>query len=64
MEHEWVEVRDRRWCIRCDCFQAKRPGESFWETRKPCADIYNRDQPRPLSDVLELALSLPNGERA
>lgn len=35
--HEFVEVRDRRWCLCCDLFQQKAKGAAFFPTpRKPC----------------------------
>jgi len=65
MGHEWIEVRDRRWCVRCDCFQSKpNAGAKFWETKDPCANKYHQNRQRPLSDILELALSDTSQVRA
>ena len=65
--HEWIEVGKRRWCIRCNCFQQKpRMGSKFWSA-PPCENIYNKDRPRPISDILQLSLAVdavgPSGER-
>lgn len=41
--HDFVEVRDRRWCLCCDLFQTKSPTAAFFPTpRKLCP----RDTPR------------------
>lgn len=35
--HDFIEVKDRRWCICCDLFQQKEPGAAFFPTpRNPC----------------------------
>jgi hypothetical protein len=30
MDHEWIEVGNRRWCITCAAFQSRsKPGDSW-----------------------------------
>lgn len=61
VDHEWIEVKNRRWCIRCDCWQQKaRVDAKFWKA-PPCPGIYNADRPRPLADQFDLALRVDVG---
>lgn len=43
IEHDFVEVLNRRWCLCCDLFQSKKDdAANFPKPRKSCA----RDTPR------------------
>jgi hypothetical protein len=44
MEHDFIEVLNRRWCLNCDTFQTKRNGQWPKQT-KDCA----MDTPRARS---------------
>ena len=39
-DHEWIEVLDRRWCVRCDVFQKRWP-HTEWPKCKPCDGRYD-----------------------
>lgn len=30
LDHEWIEVADRRWCLCCDVFQARPNASAQW----------------------------------
>jgi hypothetical protein len=30
MPHEWIEVLNRRWCVRCDAFNARKTADTAW----------------------------------
>lgn len=35
--HNFIEVKDRRWCTCCDLFQSKSPTAAYFPTpRNPC----------------------------
>lgn len=37
--HEFITVKNRRWCLGCDLFQQKQPTAAFFPTpRKPCPE--------------------------
>jgi hypothetical protein len=42
MEHEWVEVLNRRWCLCCAAFQQRKSLKSDWPA---IADECARDTP-------------------
>lgn len=37
-DHEFIDVGNRRWCVRCDLFQTRRPGTPW---RKPASECPN-----------------------
>ena len=37
IRHDFIEVKNRRWCIGCSTFQSRDPGAEFPVQREDCA---------------------------
>lgn len=58
MQHEWIEVLNRRWCVCCTAFQQRQDAKDPWpRTRYPCpqntpyANNKNAISIEPLADA-------------
>lgn len=40
MRHEFIEVGERRWCVKCDLFQTAR-GQQWVPISFECSGLYN-----------------------
>jgi len=59
--HEFVEVKDRRWCVRCDLFQMKGKNAAFFPTpRDGCPQTYSPEHKR-YADVVSDEVIIDGG---
>lgn len=67
-EHDFITVKDRRWCVCCDLFQQRKPGYHFREPTARCPRTTNyarrMDSQRALNHLNHLNNQQPAAEIA